>query len=444
MQRVLAILIGCLMLLVGSSRAGEQLTLKEVLDLAEKNNKEIRLARANLKLASAQKKEAISTALPKVNLQLNYNRNFLQNIFYFTTQDPQTGQNVTRSFKASFNNEYQMNAVLNQTIYSFGKVGNAIKAAGYFTRFTSHQYEAEWQRVITQVKKAFYQALLLKKVWEVAQQSEISALDNYNNVKLKFDNGVVSEFELLQAETRWKNAIPETMKARKNYEIAINNLKVLVDIPLRKEIELVGNLENYQPFIPDSMDYRIVFEQRPDYQALQWEKKLREKKVAVEYANHLPTLSGSLIYTYGARSDEFRLDNSNDNVILGINLSVPIFTGGYTSAQVQKARVEVEKVKIRIALANDNIRVELQNILLRMREARERITAAAKSVESARRAFEIAETRVQNGLATQLELKDSRVLLDQAQLTFFSAIYDYLNAKFDWDQATGQVRADGI
>ncbi len=417
--------------------------LETILKLAEQNNKEIKLARSDLKLAAARRKEAISTALPKVNLELKYNRNFLENIFYFTIQDPETGEQKTQSFKASFANEYQFNAVLNQTLYSFGKVGNAIIAANYFKKYTNYQFTAEYQRVFTRVKKAFYQALLMQKVWEVTKQSEISARDNYENLRTKFESGAISEFELLQAESRWKNAIPETMKARKNYKLAINNLKALVDIPLREEITLVGNLETI-PALPDSFTEKQVFEQRPDYNALLWEKKLREKRVSVEFSNHLPTLNGNLIYTYGARSDQFKLENDNDNVILGVTLTIPIFSGGYTSAQVQKARVDVEKVNTRIAMANDNIRIELQNILLRIREAYERILAGKKSVETARRAYEIAETRVKNGLATQLELKDSRVFLDQAQLNYYLAIYDYLDAKFDWDRATGQVATDGI
>ena len=61
--------------------------------------------------------------------------------------------------------------------------------------------------IINLVKKALYQALLLQKVWEVTVQSENSAKDNYENTKLKFESGTVSEFDLLQAETRWHEVL---------------------------------------------------------------------------------------------------------------------------------------------------------------------------------------------------------------------------------------------
>ena len=421
---------------------GIEYNLQTILQLADENNKDIKLARSNLQFASALKKEAISQALPQINGELRYNRNFLQNKFFFTVTDS-TGQERTESFTASFDNAYQFNTTLNQTLFSFGKVGNAIKAANYFNRYSQFQYSAEYQAIITRIKKAFYAALLQQKVWEVAIQSQESAYDNYQNIKIKFESGTVSEFDLLQAETRWQNTIPATTLARKNYEVAINNLKALVDLPLRENITLIGGLQTFPP-LPDSLEYQVVFEQRPDYNALLWEKQLQEKRVVIERSNYFPTLYGSVSYLYNASSNEFTLENENDNVVAGLSLNIPIFTGLYTSAQIQKAKIDVERVKTRISKANDEIRVQLKNIYLRLQESRQRIDAASKSINTAERAFEIPETRVQVGLATQLEFRESRVDLDRAQLNFYIAIYDYLEAYFDWQQATGTVNNSGI
>jgi outer membrane protein len=422
---------------------GVEYNLQYILKLAEKNNKDIKLARSNLQYAGALKKEAWSQALPQINSEFGYNRNFLQNKFFFTVTDSATGQERTESFTASFDNAYQFTTTLNQTLFTFGKIGNAIQAANYFNKFSQFQYQADYQAIITRIKKAFYLALLQQKVWEVAIQSQESAYENYENIKIKFESGTVSEFDLLQAETRWQNTIPATTLARKNFEVALNNLKALVDIPLRDDIVLVGGLETFPP-LPDSSEYQIIFNQRPDYNALLWEKQLQEKRIAVERSNYFPTLYGNLSYIYNASSNEYKLENENDNVVLGLSLNIPIFSGLYTSAQVQKARIDVDRVKIRISKANDEIRVELKNIYLRLRESRQRIDAAAKNINTAQRAFEIAETRVQVGLATQLEFRESRVDLDRAQLSYYTAIYDYLEAYFDWQQATGTVNNSGI
>jgi outer membrane protein TolC len=413
----------------------EKYNLDGILKLAIEQNKDIKLAESELKTASALKMEAFADAFPQFDVVAGYNYNIKENVIY-TGAPP--GSGIPDKLKISFANEFSFNAVVRQTLFSFN-VGTAIQAAGIYQKFTDYQFDNQRQAVITEVKKAFYRVLLAKQGVEVAQDSEDSAKENYETTKLRFEAGAASEFDLLQSEVRWQNTIPITIEFRKNYELAFNNLKVLVAIPLEREIDLEGTLELYPP-IPDKLQFEEVAENRPDYIALQWEKRLQEKNVENQYANFLPSLSASFAYTFSSYSDQLRLERQNDNFILGLNLSVPIFTGGRNIALVRKAKAEEEKVKTRLSKANDDIRLQLDNIHLRMREANERILAARKSVNIAERTFELAESQAQSGLITQVELKENRVALDQAKVNYFSAIYDYLESYFDWERAIGRVR----
>ncbi|MEL6820322.1 MAG: TolC family protein [Calditrichota bacterium] len=424
--------------LIAGVFAGEY-DLNKVLELAEKNNKDIQLAKAELKIASAEKLSAVSTALPQLEVTGGYNRNLQENTIIFPF-NPLTGAEERTLFPISFKNEYAMNAVLRQTLFSF-QAGYAIQAARYLNKLTTNTYEFTRQQVYSGVKSAFYGALLQKEVWRVAQDSEKSALDNYKDIKFKFDNGIVSEFELLQSEARWQSSIPEASRAKRDYQLSLNNLKNLVGIPIEEEIVLTGSLDRF-PALPEMISPEEAYETRADYNALVWEKKLREKNVSAQRANFYPTLEGSATYTYTAASDDFALDNDNDNIILGLSLNIPIFSGGNTIAQVRRASAEVDKVTTRLNDSKRTIQIELNNLHLQMREAFERINAGQKAVIASRRAFEIAETRMANGLATQLELKDSRLAMDQAQLGYYSAIFDYLNAFFAWEVATGRKGFD--
>lgn len=412
-----------------------ELDLQTALKLAKQQNKEILLAFAEFSVAEANVKEAWSQALPTIDASLGYNRNFKQTYFYINTGSSEG--DLPNRFSFTFNNEYNFNTTLTQTIYSFGKVGTALNIAYDYQYFIENQFNYQRSLVLSQVKKAFYQALLADKILELSKDSEESARSNYENTKIRFESGTVSEFELLQAEVRWQNAIPETIEDEKNYLLALNNLKSLLNLPLKEEIILRGNLTQIAE-IPEKIDLINVFKARPDYNALLWQLKMNEKNIKLQFANHYPNLKGNITYSYSALSDNFRLENDNDNYVLGISLNIPILSGGFTSAQVQKARIETDKLKTQISLQEDRIQIELDNVNLRLQEALKRIEAAKKGLESARRAFEIAEIRLQNGLATQLELKDSRVFLDQAQVNYYRSTYDYLSAYFDWEIMTGK------
>jgi outer membrane protein TolC len=138
------------------------------------------------------------------------------------------------------------------------------------------------------------------------------------------------------------------------------------------------------------------------------------------------------------------VENGDDQITLGLLLTVPIATGGASVAQVRKARATLEAIQTRVSQTENSIRIELANARLRMGEALERIEAAGRAVDTARRTYEIAETRVTAGLATQVELQGVSVALSRAQVAFYSAIFDYLVAYFDWEAATGEVSREVI
>jgi outer membrane protein TolC len=288
-------------------------------------------------------------------------------------------------------------------------------------------------------KKAFYQALLLEKAWEVSRESEKNARENWQDIKKKYDHGQVSQFQLLQAEARWQNLVPETARVRRDYEWLLNNLKNLAGIPVEETIRLKGDLDDL-PVLPTVKAMEVILEQRPDFNALLWEEKLRTTGIKAEKANQLPELHLNLIYNYSALSDQFKLERENSSYIVGLNLSIPIFSGGYRQAQVQKAKIELEKTRIKIDRERETIYNEIHNIHLRLEEAHQRVEAAKATLETAKKAFEIAEITAANGLATQLELKDARVVYDQSRLNVYAAAYDYLDAYFDWQQAAGDEK----
>ena len=414
----------------------ETYDLAAFLELVKKNSDDLKLAAKELEMAGAQKREAWATALPKISAEGNYRRNLLENYLYvdFPTAE---GGFVKQKFKISRNNEYSFNAGLLQPLFSF-KIGTALRAAKQYEHMSQFIYQASLQEILTFAKKGFYQALLLQRVMQLKEDAEKNAHENYLTVKNQFDAGMASEFQLYQAEVRWKNSIPEVQQARKNYELLMYNLKTLAGLDLESEIEFRGNLETV-PEMPKPLDFEQILEQRPDFRAQVWEQKLRQTAVAAAKGEFLPTLDGTFAYVYSAQSDYWKFENENNNFIAGLKISIPIFLGGYNIAQVQKARIELDKSKLRLQKARKQIATELHSIYLRLDEAKQNIQAAQSALQAAEKGFQIAEVSAKNGLITQLELKDARLQFDAARLNLYNAIYNYLDAYFDWQKAVGRV-----
>jgi len=422
----------------------ESYDLRSYLGLVQEHSKDLLLAKKQVDMAGVNKKQAVSIALPKVALQAGYKRNLTDYYMYADFGDfgaalgmPSSG--APAKFKVNRTNEYNANVALQQTLFS-PSVGSAIKAANQYQKLADYVYDAGEQAILSAAKKMFYQALLLEKFWHVNQTAEENAKENYENMKLKFENGVVSEFELLQAQVRWQNAIPQTAEAKRNHELMVNNLKNWAGIPAADSLSLDGQFTDVPP-MPEEMELQTILQRRPDYMALTWEEKLRRTNVAAKKAAFLPTLTGTVAYAYSAQSDQFKLEQKNNLYFAGLNLSLPIFTGGYQTSEVQKAQIELAKTRIKIDKARDNINNEISNIYLRLKEADQRIQSAKTTLKAAEKAFSIAEQTARSGLTTQLQLKDARVGYDQAMMNTYAAAFDYLAAYYDWQLATGQADA---
>lgn len=415
--------------------------INHFIELVKKNNKDILIAAKDLEIAETQDAMARSSAYPQINASGGYNRNLKEAFMYFDASelfgDENDGGGPSK-FKVNYKNEFSAQAVLSQQIFNYS-VFNAIKAAKQYENLSDHVYDATYKGVVNGSRKAFYQTLLLKEIWDVNKESEKNAHENYLDLKKKFDVGIVSEFQLLQAEVRWQNYVPELTKSERNYLLALNSLKTLAGLSHDEEFEIIGKLE-IKPEKPEIVEMADVLTNRSDYNAMLWERKLRESNVDVEWSNHIPSLSASFVYQYSALSDQFKLERENNYLIAGLNLNIPIFSGGMTSARVQKAQIEVDQTNLKISKFESEIFTEIKNLELKLREAEKRIKSAESTFNTAKKAFKIAEITSENGLATQLELKDARLGYDQAKLNYYASVYEYLEAFFDWELAVGILK----
>lgn len=413
-------------------------SLSTYLDAVQQHNNDLKLADKERETATAKASDARSGALPSVGFNAGYNRNLTDYYMYFDASAfiPDADKVIKAPIKRD--NEFSSSIALQQTLFS-PLVANAITAAGQYRTMTDYIYNAGLESIMTGGKKLFYQCLLLEKVLAVARSTETNAKENLDITKLKYDSGQTSHLECLLAETRWKNSMTETRKAERNLELAMNMLKMFAGIEADRDVRIEGVLDSI-PEAPEIVGVESVLENRPDFQMLTWEEKLRRTAVKAARNASLPTVTGTVAFAYSAQSDPFKLDEENRLWFAGVHMSVPLYTGGKIGANVQQTRIELEKTNIRIEKTRQIISTELDNIYLRIAEARTRIESAESTRNVAEEAFHIAETTTRDGLTTQLQLKDARVSFDQAMLNYYAAIYDYMEAYFDWEQAVGKAK----
>jgi outer membrane protein len=399
--------------------------LSGFLSQVEQNSLDLVAAETDRRLAGTQERLARSAIRPTIGGQAGYTRNFLE-----ITQDF-GGIEVPMNSK----NELSFGASLQQAVFDV-KAFRGLEASRQYLDLTGSAYEATRQGILTAAKKLFFQTLLLEEVLGVRRSSQATAYENYQETQTKFETGVASRMDVLRAEVNWKVTIPETTKAAKNLDVARTNLKNMAGIDPAVDLRLSGSLTEYPP-LPDEMAFMEILSARPDYRSLQNQRQLQEINVDLKRAEFYPSVSANVTYGWQAASDEFDLSNPTNTLSAGLNVTIPIFYGGSRFAQIDEAKLELDQTLTSIAKKHDDVRTQIETIRLSLNEALDRIESAEQTVTTAEQAYELTNTSVESGLATQLELKDSLLSLEGAQLQYYSAIFDYLNAYFDWQMAVG-------
>jgi outer membrane protein len=128
-----------------------------------------------------------------------------------------------------------------------------------------------------------------------------------------------------------------------------------------------------------------------------------------------------------------------NSLAIGIQLQVPIFSGFRRLARVEQARVGYQQALAQQEQLEELAKAELRTLIGNLREALARLEAQNRTVEQARRGYEIARARYRQGMGSQLELQDAELLLTQAEVNRLQAVYDALVARADLDRAMGYV-----
>ena len=432
--------------IVTTAFAGDQksaspivLTLEKAIKIALEQNRDIIIAEKDRDKADAQVGEAWAGALPQISINGQYSRFIQKPVMFIPAGNPFNPTNSTLIFEIGSNNAYQLGASLTQPLYS-KKVGTALQIANTFRTYTEQSYQATELSVIRDVKKSFYFVLLMQKLVEANRQGLDVVKANLENVQAQYRNGTAAEFDLLRAEVQLANTEPVLFSFENNQLLAINALKNLLAIPLEQEIVLQGDFAFDalpQTQLDDARQNALVA--NPLIQQLISQESILEKNVTIERAAHYPTLNLVGGYAWQAQDNTYQFNNYKwaKTANVGLSLSVPLFDGLRASNRVQQAIIDKEKVHYTRLKVEEGIKIQIQAAELKMAEAEKRIMGQEKNIEQAQKAVRISTTRYKNGVGTQLELLDSQVAMTKAQTNYAQAIYDYLVAKADWENAVG-------
>lgn len=442
-----------------TATAPRTLSLDEAVRMAESQSEAVRIARAGVQRAEGQQYQARSQRLPQLAGSASYTRTLASQFSVAagpavdttkpvpppapcdqylldataTTADRLAGlEDASRcaiggnpfssfgSLGFGAKNQYNVGLAFSQNLFAGGRISaqNAVANAG--RRSADIELTAQRAQLRLDVTQAYFDAALADRLVALAESSAVQTDNVLKQTKLARTVGNVSEFELLRAQVSSANQRPIVIQRQSDREVAYLRLKQLLNLPLDSPVELTTAVD-------DSAATNVALESigitsdtaaidratvKQAAEAIDAQRGL----LKVAKAQRLPTLS--LTSQYGKvafpltglpQSGSFRT-----NWTIGVASQVPLFTGGrikgdqlVAEANVREAQARYDQLREFAALDS---RVTINNLL----QARAAWQASLGTAEQAARAYSIAEVRYKEGISTQIELNDSRILLEQA------------------------------
>ncbi len=413
------------------------LGLQEAIDRAVEANETVLIAQADQARAAGFVREKTAGLFPTLSARADYTRNFQRPVFFFN------GPDGLQRIEVGSDNEVDLAASLDQSLYD-PALSPALRAARLAREAAAVQVADARTAVALATRQAYYDALLAGDLVTVQQKALEQAQGRLDQVEAFRRAGTASEFDLLSAQVELENLRPPLIEAENRREVARDQLERIVGLPIGRAIELTDGFREpaAEPSRDGALDEALAAARahRSDLRALALQVELQEQRVVADKREFLPTLGLSALYEKRSSTDDFPPTGPDfaNSLSAGLAVAVDLFDGGARSARLAQARAELDRVRYQLAQATDQVRLDVEQVLLALDAARQRIEASGSTVERAEKALSIAQVRFENGLSTQVELNDSELASTQARSNRARALHAYSVAYARYLAAIGE------
>ncbi len=441
-----------------------KLTLEDALKIGLNNNKDVKISLMNIKKAEAAVDQAFGYALPTVDLSATFSH-YLETpkMPFIDFEAMLTNASYALLFKEhvipedkskyvpvntalmSFTqaNNYQAGIEVSQILFN-SAVFRGIGASKIYLDVSKEQFHSAITKTVLDIKKAFYGVLLAKELSKILEDAYNNAQLNFKNVKALHNQGLVSDFDLLQTEVNVENIKPSLVEMNNTYKNAIEGLKVVMGIEQSREIEVTGEISFSDQSIPDeNQTIETVMNNNLDLKSLTLKREVDDAYIDLDRSEWWPSVAAFGNYTFAGSSDNFDFLNYR-SAMVGINFSINLFKGNQTLNKVQQSTITALQTDEQINQLKSYLSMQVKSTLLEMERTKSLIESQDRNVNLAQRAYDLSLVRYKEGTGSQLEIQNSELALRQAKTNRLQTVYSYIITQFQLDYLLGTMQDEYI
>ncbi|MEO6879016.1 MAG: TolC family protein [Gemmatimonadaceae bacterium] len=452
-----------------------RLSLDDALRMAQAQSPTIDIARSGVMRANGQRYQARSQYLPQLTGTAGYTKTLKSQFSSFsgapapdtvvvpTTQSlctPFLASNATPEQRAaslaqaascqaaaggggfdlsktSFGatNQYAFGLNFSQNVFNGGKIAAQNRAAEAQLRSANVEVSAQRAQVSLDVTQAYYNAVLADQLVTIADSSLAQTQTVLDQTRLSRQVGNSSEYDLLRAQVTHDNQLPVRIQAASNRQVSYLRLKQLLNMPLDDALVLTTSIEEPAgPALPELAAGAVtdtITSDRAPVRQVEEAVRVQEAQVKIAKAERIPAFSIVSNYQrlYFPNQLIPNLSNGVNNWTVGVSTSLPILDGGRIKGDQMIAQSGLAQARAQAAQTRQFAALDTRVALNALTQAQAAWDASRGTADQAQRAYAIDQVRFREGISTQTDLSQSRLLLEQANANRAQAARDLAVAR---------------
>jgi outer membrane protein len=436
------LLATCIAATLASVSPAQSANLLEVYQRALQNDPIIREAEANRLATLENKPQARAGLLPQLTATAGYTQgdtDFTRANFDDDDNDdttPPVAVTLTTKERDVRTTQYQI--AIRQALFRWDRWAGLKRADKQVTQ-AEVEFKAAQQDLLARTAQRYFEVLAAEDTLEAAQATLEAFSRQLEQADKRFEVGLIAITDVQESKAARDQASAGVIAAKRSLATSKEFLRELtgeafddlakpgVDMPLRDP-----NPASEEEWVTAALAQNLSL------LAARLQTEIAKDDISVARAGHLPTLDivarhshaedtdGDARVVVGTRSSPSIPDTEQESTVLGIEFSIPIYSGGATQSQVRQ-RVYLHRAarerSERTARETERL---ARDAYLGVLSEKSRVEALRQAVQSTQTALQATEAGFEVGTRTTVDVLESRRNLFDAQTTFARSRYDYI------------------
>ena len=296
---------------------------------------------------------------------------------------------------------------------------------------TEATLDRDLQNLVVRVAGAYFEYLMSDEQLELvlAQKKMYTSLVDAAKKGLAAGSGTRTDID--DAQARLDMASAQELEARQNQDQTRRQLEVLINQPVASVAKLnVPALKLVGP-VPASLDEWTSRAEKnsPEIKAMQARLEAARREVSKSQAGHLPTLDAVAQWSNSGSENITRINSRYENKSIGVQLNVPLFSGGYVNSTIRQAVAEQTRAEETLEALRRDLGVRVHKEFRGVSEGVMRVRALEQAVRSADQMMKSTQMSFKAGSRTQLDVLNAQQQYTMALRDLAQARFVYLMSK---------------